>query len=159
MANPEKVYQSPALTQGWENLKDGDLYWFDTVNDYAKKHHLDKKTAPIGWDEEALHGRGGEGMLRGRCLHRHSRQQERQGPGHRQGRPPLCPGRRESPGPDRVGSLCERRGHGHQAALQRLRPRGGSHQPESQNPRRPGGPQGHHPADHGWERPDERSDR
>ena len=54
MANPEKVYQSPALTQGWENLKDGDLYWFDTVNDYAKKHHLDKKTAPIGWDEEAL---------------------------------------------------------------------------------------------------------
>jgi hypothetical protein len=54
MANPEKVYQSPALTQGWENLKAGNLYWFDTVNDYAKKHHLDKKTAPIGWDEEAL---------------------------------------------------------------------------------------------------------
>ena len=159
MSNPEKVYQSPALTQGWENLKDGDLYWFDTVNDYAKKYHLDKKTAPIGWDEEALHGRGGEGMLRGRCLHRHSRQQERQGPGHRQGRPPLCPGRRESPGPHRLGSLCERRGDGHQAAIQRLRPRGGSHQPESQNPRRPGGPQGHHPADHGWERPDERSDR
>jgi hypothetical protein len=54
MANPEKVYKSPALTQGWENLKAGNLYWFDTVNDYAKKHHLDKKTAPIGWDEEAL---------------------------------------------------------------------------------------------------------
>jgi hypothetical protein len=53
MPNREKVYQSPALTQGWENLKNGDLYWFDTVNDYAKKHHLDKKTAPIGWDEEA----------------------------------------------------------------------------------------------------------
>jgi hypothetical protein len=54
MANPEKVYQSPALNQGWENLKDGDLYWFDSVNDYAKKYHLDKKTTPIGSDEEAL---------------------------------------------------------------------------------------------------------
>jgi hypothetical protein len=53
MTNREKVYQGPALTQGWDSLKDGDLYWFDTVNDYAKKHHLDKKTAPIGWDEEA----------------------------------------------------------------------------------------------------------
>jgi hypothetical protein len=52
MSNPEKVYQSPALTKGWENLlKDGELYMFDTVNDYAKKYHLDKKTAPIGWDE------------------------------------------------------------------------------------------------------------
>jgi len=53
MANAEKVYQSPALTQGWENLKDGDFYIFDTVNDYSKKYHLDKKNAPIGWDEEA----------------------------------------------------------------------------------------------------------
>jgi hypothetical protein len=56
MPNPEKVYQSPALTQGWENLENlekGELYLFDTVNDYAKKYHLDKKTAPIGWDEEA----------------------------------------------------------------------------------------------------------
>jgi len=25
---------------------------FDTVNDYAKKYHLDKKNAPIGWDED-----------------------------------------------------------------------------------------------------------
>jgi len=24
---------------------------FDTVNDYAKKYHLDKKNTPIGWDE------------------------------------------------------------------------------------------------------------
>jgi len=54
MSNPEKVYQSPALTEGWETLKDGALYWFDTENDYAKKHHLDKKNSPIGWDEEAL---------------------------------------------------------------------------------------------------------
>jgi hypothetical protein len=53
MSNTEKVYQSPALTQGWENLKDGDFYIFDTVNDYSKKYHLDKKNAPIGWDEEA----------------------------------------------------------------------------------------------------------
>ena len=53
MSHREKVYQSPALTEGWENLQNGDLYWFDTFNDYAKKHHLDKKTAPIGWDEEA----------------------------------------------------------------------------------------------------------
>ena len=53
MANAEKVYQSPALTAGWENLTDGDFYIFDTVNDYAKKYHLDKKNAPIGWDEEA----------------------------------------------------------------------------------------------------------
>jgi hypothetical protein len=51
--NREKIYQNPALTQGWEDLKNGDLYWFDTVNDYPKKHHLDKKTAPIGSDEEA----------------------------------------------------------------------------------------------------------
>ena len=54
MSNREEVYQSPALTQGWENLKDEDLYWFDTAHDYPKKHHLDKKTAPIGWDEAAL---------------------------------------------------------------------------------------------------------
>ena len=53
MPNPEQVYQSPALTEGWENLQDGDFYIFDTVNDYAKKYHLDKKNAPIGWDEEA----------------------------------------------------------------------------------------------------------
>jgi hypothetical protein len=53
MSNPEKVYQSPALTEGWENLEDGDYYLFDTVNDYAKKYHLDKKNAPIGWDEDA----------------------------------------------------------------------------------------------------------
>ena len=53
MPNPEKVYQSPALTTGWENLEDGDFYLFDTVNDYAKKYHLDKKNAPIGWDEDA----------------------------------------------------------------------------------------------------------
>jgi len=52
MANPEKVYQSPALTLGWENLKDGDFYIFDTVNDYSKKYHLDKKNAPIGFDED-----------------------------------------------------------------------------------------------------------
>jgi hypothetical protein len=52
MPNPEKVYQSPALTQGWENLEDGDFYLFDTVNDYAKKYHLDKKNTPIGWDED-----------------------------------------------------------------------------------------------------------
>jgi hypothetical protein len=51
MANAEKVYQSPALTKGWENLQDGELYMFDTVNDYAKKYHLDKKNTPIGWDE------------------------------------------------------------------------------------------------------------
>jgi hypothetical protein len=52
MPNREKVYQSPALTQGWEDLlKDGELYMFDTVNSYAKKYHLDKKNAPIGWDE------------------------------------------------------------------------------------------------------------
>ena len=51
MSNPEKVYQSPALTQGWENLKDGELYMFDTINDYAKKYHLDKKNAPIGYDD------------------------------------------------------------------------------------------------------------
>ena len=53
MSNPEKVYQSPALTQGWENLEDGDFYLFDTINDYSKKYHLDKKNTPIGWDEEA----------------------------------------------------------------------------------------------------------
>jgi hypothetical protein len=53
MPNSEKVYQSPALTEEWENLQDGDFYLFDTFNDYAKKYHLDKKTAPIGWDEEA----------------------------------------------------------------------------------------------------------
>jgi hypothetical protein len=52
MPNPEKVYQSPALTLGWENLREGELYLFDTVNDYAKKYHLDKKNAPIGWDED-----------------------------------------------------------------------------------------------------------
>jgi hypothetical protein len=52
MPNAEKVYQSPALTQGWENLQDGELYLFDTVNDYAKKYHLDKKNTPIGWDED-----------------------------------------------------------------------------------------------------------
>ena len=52
MANAEKVYQSPALTLGWENLKDGDYYLFDTVNDYSKKYHLDKKNTPIGWDED-----------------------------------------------------------------------------------------------------------
>lgn len=52
MPNPEKVYQSPALTQGWEKLQDGEFYLFDTVNDYAKKYHLDKKNAPIGWDED-----------------------------------------------------------------------------------------------------------
>ncbi len=51
MPNPEKVYQSPALTQEWENLKDNNLYWFDMVNDYPRKHHLDRKNAPIGWDE------------------------------------------------------------------------------------------------------------
>jgi hypothetical protein len=51
MPNAEKVYQSPALTKGWENLQDGELYMFDTVNDYAKKYHLDKKNTPIGWDE------------------------------------------------------------------------------------------------------------
>jgi hypothetical protein len=48
MPNAEKVYQSPALTQGWENLQDGELFMFDTVNDYAKKYHLDKKNAPSG---------------------------------------------------------------------------------------------------------------
>ena len=53
MPNPEKVYQSPALTEGWDRLEDGDFYLFDTVNDYAKKYHLDKKNAPVGWDEEA----------------------------------------------------------------------------------------------------------
>jgi hypothetical protein len=52
MPNPEKVYQSPALTTGWENLQDGDFYLFDTVNDYAKKYHLDKRNGPIGSDEE-----------------------------------------------------------------------------------------------------------
>jgi hypothetical protein len=51
MPNAEKVYRSPALTQGWENLQDGELYMFDTVNDYAKKYHLDKKNAPIGFDD------------------------------------------------------------------------------------------------------------
>jgi hypothetical protein len=51
MPNAEKVYQSPALTKGWENLQDGELYMFDTVNDYAKKYHLDKKNTPIGWNE------------------------------------------------------------------------------------------------------------
>lgn len=51
MPNAEKVYQSLALTKGWENLQDGELYMFDTVNDYAKKYHLDKKNTPIGWDE------------------------------------------------------------------------------------------------------------
>lgn len=51
MPNAEKVYQSPALTKGWENHQDGELYMFDTVNDYAKKYHLDKKNTPIGWDE------------------------------------------------------------------------------------------------------------
>jgi hypothetical protein len=51
MPNPEEVYQSPALTQGWEGLKERNLYWFDTENDYPRKHHLDRKNAPIGWDE------------------------------------------------------------------------------------------------------------
>ncbi|MFA4901847.1 MAG: hypothetical protein WC600_03790 [Desulfobaccales bacterium] len=52
MPNAEKVYQSPALTQGWETLQDGELYLFDTVNTYAKKYHIDKKNTPIGWDED-----------------------------------------------------------------------------------------------------------
>jgi hypothetical protein len=52
MSHREKVYQSPALTEGWDNLQDGDFYLFDPVNDYAKKYHLDKKNAPIGYDED-----------------------------------------------------------------------------------------------------------
>jgi hypothetical protein len=51
MPNAEKIYQSEALTQGWDNLKDEGLWMFDTINDYAKKYHLDKKNTPIGWDE------------------------------------------------------------------------------------------------------------
>jgi hypothetical protein len=51
MPNAEKIYQSEALTQGWDNLKDEGLWMFDTINDYAKKYHIDKKNTPIGWDE------------------------------------------------------------------------------------------------------------
>jgi hypothetical protein len=51
MSNAEKVYQSPALTKGWEDLKVDGLWMLDTINTYAKKYHIDKKNTPIGWDE------------------------------------------------------------------------------------------------------------
>ena len=47
MANPEKVYQSPALTQGWENLKDGDYYTFDEALPTARVD-LEKGDLKIG---------------------------------------------------------------------------------------------------------------
>jgi hypothetical protein len=51
----EIIFQRPALTQGWENLKPGELYFFDTVNKYAKKYHLDlSKDGPIGRDEPSI---------------------------------------------------------------------------------------------------------
>jgi hypothetical protein len=48
----EMIFQRPALTQAWANLKEGDLYVFDVVSDYPKKYHLDKsKDGPIGQDD------------------------------------------------------------------------------------------------------------
>jgi len=49
----EMIFQRPALTQAWANLKEGELYFFDTVTDYGKKYHLDKtKDGPIGIDTD-----------------------------------------------------------------------------------------------------------
>lgn len=50
----EMIFQRPALTEGWANLKEGDLFYFDTVSgNYPKKQHLDNsKDGPIGSDSD-----------------------------------------------------------------------------------------------------------
>lgn len=56
MSNKERVFKSPALSQGWENIgsERNKTWWFTTTESYAKRYSLDKNGAPVYWDEESF---------------------------------------------------------------------------------------------------------
>jgi hypothetical protein len=51
----ETIFNRPVLTKAWEEINLKEPCFFDTVNTYAKKDHIDgMKDGPIGWEDDAM---------------------------------------------------------------------------------------------------------
>ena len=51
----ETIFNRPVLTKAWDEINLKEPCFFDTVNTYAKKDHIDgMKDGPIGWEDEAM---------------------------------------------------------------------------------------------------------
>ena len=54
MNKAELIYQSEALTEGWEKIGSDRPWWFDTSVAYQKRYSLDGRGTPIVWDDEDI---------------------------------------------------------------------------------------------------------
>ena len=54
MNKAERIYQSEALSEGWEKIGSDRPYWFDTSVAYQKRYTLDGRGIPIVWDDEDI---------------------------------------------------------------------------------------------------------
>ena len=54
MNKTERIYQSEALSEGWEKIGNDRPYWFDTSVTYQKRYSLDGRGIPIVWDDEDI---------------------------------------------------------------------------------------------------------
>ena len=54
MNKAERIYQSEALSEGWEKIGNDRPYWFDTSVTYQKRYSLDGRGIPIVWDDEDI---------------------------------------------------------------------------------------------------------
>jgi len=49
----EMIFQRHVLTKAWDEIEEKDPCFFDTVNTYPKKYHIDgMKDGPIGWEDD-----------------------------------------------------------------------------------------------------------
>jgi hypothetical protein len=54
MSNKERIFKSPALVEGWDNIgkESRKVWWFTTTESYGKRYSLDKDGCPIWWDDQ-----------------------------------------------------------------------------------------------------------